>query len=322
MKALYTIRIVAAPKGAKRAIATALQGCAPNWKTEGNTIQVELEADRANNLYQTVRTLYTAQQVEFTPVPPKGEGHPTTHVDPETGAIQASVRPPAKVALGRVVPERNPQGPTIIDIPDDFPGAEGGSIGVGGRPPVASHEELEGDAIPWPYPVTRPDDIDKLHVKAREKHKLKDGKQRIRLGKDGERSYLVEPVRDAQDADHNKWRVNVMLPDGRKIRLGADEEWPGAIAFIVVYEQSLKPVEEPPKPPPAPPPSTLAQPQRSLKDRVAELERQAQEVEAAAPGSASSGVCGDFEDEGSNVPEELCAGGVSDTASSPETPPG
>lgn len=216
----YTIEIIQAPKTAKRIITIMLGGYTPHHKVEGFKISVNLEEQQAREVYTNLRKLYPPDQVSFAPLPPGSPAAQTSHTDPETKAVQPSVRP---LAASQPVPGM-PFAPNPVPLP----------------PPPPDPEELMGSAVAWPHEVTRPDDLNKLEQYAREIVKPRAGKRIIRLGVHGERNYLIEPIRADGDPDCGKWRASVNMPDGQRHRLGSAPEWMGAIAIIYVYEQNLK----------------------------------------------------------------------------------
>lgn len=285
-----TVRIVAAPKGTGRMLGILLKGYVMQGmetSEDGTTRRFSLERRKARELHHKIRKMWNSEQVEVRFAQNGNDITAAVEAEPAPTPIAAGEDTMSKTQrsaqrAAAAAAERNtaqgglpPMAPSATGIPKppppqpqewgwkhsalDHPPAPAAAPAEGGMAGF-DYSQVEGvEGIKsWPFASWyRPVDADKLEAQSRRRLQIRDGKQKITLGVNSDRSYLVEP-----DRDHGGWKACRMRPEGPREVLGRGESFREAVLVIKDFEEKAALADAAPAPakPSAPPKPVTAAP--------------------------------------------------------------
>lgn len=130
------------------------------------------------------------------------------------------------------------QGAPLSHPMKGFPGMAAptaADVRFSGPPPKEEDDESEGIFGTWSFGNGyRPVDEAKIHTVSRMRRARRDGKYKVTLGLNSDRSYLVEPLRGGS----TQWRTSKLEPDGSRTPLGDEDEWEDAVLLIRGHERA------------------------------------------------------------------------------------
>lgn len=273
-----TVTMLAAPKGTSRMLSVLLRGYGTagiSRSEDGMTSGLAIERRRCRELLFKLRKLWTPDQVSVTfvqngndislnveaespPAPVSGDAGQT-----KTQAVLAKAR---AAAAEREKPPSVPGAAAAAKAPVAAASQEWGwKNSALDNPPTGTaasgmagldYSKVEGKNGAWPFGNGyRPTDADKLDAQAKRRLSLRDGKQKISLGANSDRQYLLEP-----DRATGGWLASRLMSEGPREKIGEGETYRDAVNTVIAYEEARAAIPVAPEEAPAPAPSAPAAP--------------------------------------------------------------
>lgn len=251
-----TIQVLAAPKGSTKMLRVLLRGYATHGLSaaeDGTTFAFSLERRKAREVLFKVRKLWNAEQISVQFAQNGNDVTEAVEAEAPPQPIQNETqqnRTQAMLQRARAVREEaagepaKPAQKTPGQAPDQQ--AWGWKNGARDVPPPAPTDAAAVKMAGLDYSVAegvhgvwafgngyRPVDADKLDAEAKKRLAFRDGKQKISLGVNSERKYMIEP-----DRTRGGWTATRLTEEfGAREFLGNAEVYRDAVAFVQVFEE-------------------------------------------------------------------------------------